>query len=145
MNTLRILREYPLAHSSMGEAVPCKYHQAPYIPFHLSVFTPHLTLVVIIYFLILFCFCQWSGISPCLSMSISSNVIRVLPAFTPYTSGVPDKVCDFVGCSYTSHQKITKIGDFICSIQNISLPLQRKQKYTIWQYVKSILMILRFQ
>ena len=40
-----------------------------------------------------------------ISMSIFSNVIRVLPAFTPYISGVPDKVYDFVGCSYTLHQE----------------------------------------
>ena len=40
-------------------------------------FIYQLTLVVIIYLFILFCFCQWSGISPYLSMSISPNVIRV--------------------------------------------------------------------
>ena len=38
-------------------------------------------------------------------MSIFSNVIRVLPAFTPYTSGVSDKVYDFVWCSYNLYSK----------------------------------------
>ena len=99
--------------------------------------------MVIIYLLILFCFCQWSGISPCLSMSISSNVIRVLPAFTPYTSGVPDKVCDFVGCSYTLHSKnhpnwrfylhnSKKNCTFAPNNQNLLLLCQRYKRLRPW-------------
>ena len=46
MNTPWILREYsanipwiPLSLDPYGSSLPCKYHQAPYIPFHLSVFS----------------------------------------------------------------------------------------------------------
>ena len=45
MNTPWILPEYsantpwiPLSLDPYGRSIPCKYHQAPYIPFHLSVF-----------------------------------------------------------------------------------------------------------
>ena len=45
MNTPWILHEYsanipwiPLSLDPYGRSIPCKYHQAPYIPFHLSVF-----------------------------------------------------------------------------------------------------------
>ena len=37
----------------------------------------------------------WGSLHSCRSFSF--------PASTLYTSGVPDKVCDFVGCSYTIH------------------------------------------
>jgi hypothetical protein len=58
------------------------------------------------------------------------------PAFTPYTSGVPDKVCDFVGCSYTLHpKKIALQGDFSCSIQNISLPLQPQTQIGLCRHI----------
>ena len=40
-----------------------------------------------------------------ISMSIFSNVFEYSPPFVSYTSGVPDKVCDFVWCPYTLHSK----------------------------------------
>ena len=44
-------------------------------------------------------------LTPHISSVFGVNSPSIFPAFTLYTSGVPDKVCDFVGCSYTLHHK----------------------------------------
>ena len=43
--------------------------------------------------------------TPHISSVLGVNSPSIFPAFTLYTSGVPDKGCDFVGCSYTLHHK----------------------------------------
>ena len=64
----------------------------------------------------------------------------IVAAFTPYTSGVPDKVCDFVGCSYTLHQKNhTKVRFFLHDCKFFTTFATANQKFADICYKKRLL------